>query len=63
MELMAKKTVYCERNTVLTVKKADRMADTGLYRLRLTCEGGRSGAALHSLPYSPTLVALKRLDL
>ena len=58
LELMAKKTVYCERNTViiilliriiimimmiqvLTVKKADRAADTGLYRIRLTCEGGR----------------------
>ena len=27
---------------VLTVKKADRAADTGLYRIRLTCEGGRS---------------------
>jgi len=40
LELMAKKTVYCERNTVLTVKKADRAADTGLYRIRLTCEGG-----------------------
>ena len=26
---------------VLTVKKADRAADTGLYRIRLTCEGGR----------------------
>jgi len=40
LELMAKKTVYCERNTVLTVKKADRAADTGTYRIKLTCEGG-----------------------
>ena len=40
MELFAKKTVYCERNTVLTVRKADRQKDKGLYRLRLTCEGG-----------------------
>ena len=59
MELFCKKTVYCERNTVLTVKKADRAKDTGtasnttystqtncvpycagLYRIRLTCEGG-----------------------
>ena len=26
---------------VLTVKKADRVADTGTYRIKLTCEGGR----------------------
>ena len=26
---------------VLTVKKADRAADTGTYRIKLTCEGGR----------------------
>ena len=30
---------------VLTVKKADRAADTGLYRIRLTCEGGRSSSS------------------
>ena len=40
MELFAKKTVYCERNTVLTVKKADRAKDTGTYKIRLSCEGG-----------------------
>ena len=40
MELFSKKTVYCERNTVLTVRKADRQKDKGLYRIRLTCEGG-----------------------
>ena len=40
LELMAKKTVYCERNTVLTVKKADREKDTGLYKIKLTCQGG-----------------------
>ena len=40
MELFAKKTVYCERNTVLTVKKADRAKLTGTYKIRLSCEGG-----------------------
>merc|ERR1719348_2933580 len=40
IEEFAKKTVYCERNTLLTVKKADREKDTGTYKIRLTCEGG-----------------------
>ena len=40
LELFSKKTVYCERNTVLTVRKADRQKDKGLYKIRLTCEGG-----------------------
>ena len=40
LELFSKKTVYCERNTVLTVRKADRQKDKGFYKIRLTCEGG-----------------------
>ena len=40
MEIFAKKTVYCERNTVVTVVKADRAVDTGTYKIRLVCEGG-----------------------
>jgi len=44
MELFSKKTVYCERNTVLTVKKADRQQDTGVYTIRLLCEGGNFSA-------------------
>ncbi|XP_023324296.1 twitchin isoform X2 [Eurytemora carolleeae] len=40
MELFAKRSVYCQKNTVLTVKKADRKKDCGRYKIRLTCEGG-----------------------
>ncbi len=40
MEIFAKKTVYCERNTVVTVTKAERAVDTGKYKIRLVCEGG-----------------------
>jgi len=45
LELFAKKTVYCEKNTVLTVKKADRGKDSGRYTIRLTCEGGNFEAS------------------
>lgn len=40
MDVFAKRTVYCERNTVVTVVKADRAVDTGTYKIRLVCEGG-----------------------
>ena len=60
MELFAKKTVYCERNTVLTVKKADRAKDTGTYKIRLQCEGGSFEATgfvnVLDVPSKPRLV-------
>ena len=40
MEVFARKTVYCERNTVVTVTKADRAVDSGEYKIRLVCDGG-----------------------
>jgi len=45
MDLSSKKTVYCERNTILTVTKAIRAQDTGHYTIRLTCEGGNFSAS------------------
>jgi len=60
MELFAKKTVYCERNTILTVKKADRVKDTGTYKIRLSCEGGSFEATgfvnVLDVPTKPRLV-------
>ena len=32
--------VYCEKNSVLTIVKASRREDSGLYKIRLTCMGG-----------------------
>lgn len=40
IELYCKNTIYTERNTVLSIPKADRDRDTGLYTIRLTCEAG-----------------------
>ena len=40
IELFSKKTVYCERNTVLTVTKCERALDGGHYRIRLVCDAG-----------------------
>lgn len=40
LELYCKNTIYTERNTVLSIPKADRDRDTGLYTIRLTCEAG-----------------------
>jgi len=40
IELYCKNSVYTERNTVLSIPKADRDRDTGLYTIRLTCEAG-----------------------
>jgi len=60
IEEFAKKTVYCERNTVLTVKKADREKDTGVYKIRLACEGGNFEATgfvnVLDVPLKPRLV-------
>ena len=36
----SKKSVYCERNSVLTVTKADRHIDGGTYKIRLVCDAG-----------------------
>ena len=36
----SKKSVYCERNSVLTVTKADRHVDGGTYKIRLVCDAG-----------------------
>ncbi len=44
MEVFSKKAVYCERNAVLTVSRADRAVDAGKYKIRLVCEGGVSEA-------------------
>merc|ERR1712223_779360 len=40
IELYSKNSIYTERNTVLSIPKADRDRDTGRYTLRLTCEAG-----------------------
>ena len=32
--------VYCEKNSVLTIQKANRKEDTGQYKIRLSCMGG-----------------------
>ena len=39
-QIFSKKTVYCERNSVLTVQKCDRAIDGGTYKIRLICEAG-----------------------
>ena len=36
--------VYCEKNSVLTVVRADRREDSGIYKIRLTCMGGSNEA-------------------
>lgn len=40
IENFGKKTVYCERNTVVTVTKSERATDAGHYKIRLICDGG-----------------------
>lgn len=40
IELYSKNSIYTERNTVLSIPKADRARDTGLYTIKLTCEAG-----------------------
>ena len=36
--------VYCEKNSVLTVVRADRKEDSGIFKIRLTCMGGSAEA-------------------
>ena len=36
----SKKSVYCERNSVLTVQRSDRAIDGGTYKIKLVCEAG-----------------------
>ena len=38
--IFSKKSVYCERNSVLTVCKSERAVDGGTYKIRLVCEAG-----------------------
>ncbi|XP_071749998.1 myosin-binding protein C, cardiac-type-like [Lepeophtheirus salmonis] len=40
IELYSKNGIYTEKNTVLSIPKADRDQDTGIYAIRLTCESG-----------------------
>ena len=40
IEMFSKKTVYCERNSVLTVVKSERAVDGGHYKIRLVCDAG-----------------------
>jgi len=40
LELYSKNTIYTERNTVLSIPKADRKRDTGKYTIKLSCEAG-----------------------
>merc|ERR1711997_620374 len=40
IDLFSKKTVYCERNSVLTVTKCDRAMHGGTYKIKLMCEAG-----------------------
>uniref|UniRef100_A0A0K2U6Y3 Uncharacterized protein n=1 Tax=Lepeophtheirus salmonis TaxID=72036 RepID=A0A0K2U6Y3_LEPSM len=40
IELYSKNAIYTEKNTVLSIPKADRDRDTGVYTIRLTCESG-----------------------
>ena len=44
LELFVKNGIYVEKNSVLTVTKAVRREDTGLYKIRLTCGGGGTEA-------------------
>ena len=47
IENFVKNGVYCEKNSVLTVTKAVRREDTGVYKIRLTCGGGSTEATGH----------------
>merc|ERR1711981_1353311 len=47
LELYAKNTIYTERNTVLSIPKADRDRDTGQYTIRLSCEAGTFEASAY----------------
>merc|ERR1712241_1503203 len=47
LELYSKNTIYTERNTVLSIPKADRDRDTGQYTIRLSCEAGTFEASAY----------------
>jgi len=40
IELYSKNSIYTEKNTVLSIPKADRARDTGKYTIKLVCEAG-----------------------
>jgi len=40
IELYSKNTIYTEKNTVLSIPKADRARDTGKYTIKLSCAAG-----------------------
>ena len=44
MELFTKNGIYVEKNSVLTIVKANRKEDTGNYKIRLICGGGSAEA-------------------
>merc|ERR1712238_469125 len=48
LELYCKNTIYTERNTVLSIPKADRDRDTGQYTIKLTCEAGTFEASAYA---------------
>ena len=47
IENFVKNGIYCEKNSVLTVTRAMRKEDTGVYKIRLTCGGGSTEAMGH----------------
>ena len=44
-EMFCKRSLYCEINTVLSVRKASRREDTGWYKIRLVSEAGSCEAS------------------
>ena len=40
LELFTKNGIYAEKNSVLTITKAKRKEDSGVYKIRLCCGGG-----------------------
>ncbi len=40
IELFSRNTIYCERNTLLTVARSDRPRDKGRYTIKLECSSG-----------------------
>ena len=44
VEVFNKNGIYVEKNSVLTVTKARRKEDTGVYKIRLSCAGGNMEA-------------------
>ena len=44
LELFTKNGIYTEKNSVLTIVKANRKVDSGVYKIRLCCGGGSTEA-------------------